>query len=260
MLSRFTSGCILSLMITLTALAGDAPKPKKAVPLKVDGDVMVVVKSGTTFTITAADGSDFYIWSHPDAVTAEVDENDDKVLKVTAAPEGTHKFSVLGVTYDVANPKNKPKKDRGQVTVVVGKATPTPTPPGPTPPGPTPPTPVPVPAGDLRVLIVYETSTLLDLAKADPARYAIIYDKRVRDLLQAKCGKDDVMNSGKAYAIWDKDTDLAAFPKRWQDALARPRGAVPFIHIFKGDTPVAEEVLPKNVDDTIALINKYAGG
>lgn len=145
--------------------------------------------------------------------------------------------------------------------VVVGDPTP-PVPPGPAPgPGPSPvppgpaPSPAPIPAAGFRCLIVYESA---ELGKMPDAQKNVLYAKSVRDYLNSKCvmGAD---GKTKEWRIWDKDTDASAESQIWQDALKRPRSQVPWIIVSDGKTGY-EGPLPASVDETLALLKKYAEG
>lgn len=114
---------------------------------------------------------------------------------------------------------------------------------------PTPPTPV----GPMRVLMVYESA---EVAKMTEAQRGVLFSRKVRDYLNAKCDADGTV---KAWRIWDKDTDASEEKLAWQDALKRPRASVPFIHIFKGASAVYEGPLPANVDEALALLKKHGG-
>ena len=136
------------------------------------------------------------------------------------------------------------------VIVAEGEAPKPPTPDPPTPPDPKP----PVPTGATRVLIVFETS---ETPKMPDAQRAIIYGMPFRGILRDRT--DKAGPDGRGWNIWDKDTDASAAAPFWQAALKRPRASVPFIHVFKGDTIAYEGPLPATVDETTALITKYAG-
>ena len=140
--------------------------------------------------------------------------------------------------------------DAGSVTVVVGDL-PGPAPKPDDPPAPKPPAPI---DGPLRVLIVYESA---EAAKMPAGQQSVIYGKTVRDWLNANCAPDGAV---KAFRIWDKDADASAEAKQWQDALARPRPAVPYVHVFRGDTAVHEGPLPASPADAVALFDKIKGG
>jgi hypothetical protein len=130
------------------------------------------------------------------------------------------------------------------------KPPPVPDPPVPNPPDPKP----PIPAGATRVLIVFETA---ETPKMLDAQRAIMYGMPFRGVLRDRT--DKAGPDGRGWNIWDKDTDASAAAPFWQAALKRPRASVPFIHVFKGDAIAYEGPLPATVDETTALITKYAG-
>ena len=111
----------------------------------------------------------------------------------------------------------------------------------------------PVPVGAMRVLIVYETA---DLPKMDRGQYGVLFDAKVRGALKDRC--DKAGPDGRGYNIWDQNTDVSQMSKFWQDAMKRPRASVPFVHGWKGDQIAFEGPLPKNADETVALLTKYA--
>lgn len=136
-----------------------------------------------------------------------------------------------------------------------GPNPPGPTPPEPTPPEPTPPgPPAPIPDAGFRVLMVYETATV---QKLPPEKSAVLYSKKVRDYLDAKCvmGPD---GKTREYRIWDQDVDTAGANPVWQNAMKRARASAPWIVISDGKTGF-EGPLPANVDEALKLLKKYGG-
>lgn len=246
-----------TVVLFLCLMAAPAPlpaAPKKAVPLVVSGDTVLVIKSFPA-TVTAPAGADFYLWNVPDSVKATAEDN---VLTVASAPKGSTPVSVVSVTIefgtdDKGKITKKVVKDRGSVTLNVGDVPqPGPTP-GPNPPQP-PPTPAPIPADGLRVLIVEDVAQRV---KLPAAQSAILFDKSVRDYLNSKCvaGAD---SKTKEWRIWDKGVDASAESKLWQDAVKRPAKSYPWLIISDGKTGY-EGPLPADVDATLALLKKYGG-
>jgi len=231
--------------------ADDAPaaaKKKAVIPLMIEGDTVIVVKS-LPCTVTAPAGADLYFWSLPDAVKGTAEDN---VLTVTAAPAGDSTITVVAVTIAIAVDKDGKvtkvtKKDAGSVILTNGMAPPTP----PVPPEPPVPPVPPGPPG-LRVLIVYDATKA-----AQKGIDAILKGAEVRTYLASKCAKGA---DGKTpeYRVWDKDTDVSAEAKTWQDAMARPRVTVPWILISDGAKGY-EGPLPATVAETMALLKKYGG-
>lgn len=123
-----------------------------------------------------------------------------------------------------------------------------PQPPPPTPPQP----PSPIVAQGLHVLIVYESS---ELSKYPAAQVNILYDQSLRSYLDSVTAVAGP-KSWHEYRIWDKDVVALGDSQPWQDALKRPRTALPWIIIGNGTTGY-EGPLPANVAATIELIKKY---
>jgi hypothetical protein len=233
------------------ACAAIAQTPKKAVPLSVEGNTVMVVKSFPVMVKAAPDEKGLFLWTYPDSVKADTDPEAENVLIIKDAPRGTHTIRVVKIVYDKG--KERFVKDKGETLLVVGDGSPTPTPPDPGP-GPTP---TPTPVGDLRVLEVHEEA---DLAKLPLEQLRIIRGPKFRDLLKTKCGPDKSTADGKAYWMIDKDSDVSRLPKFWQDAFKRPRSEHPYLHVFRGETPVYEGPLPTTEAGAIALITKHAEG
>jgi hypothetical protein len=122
---------------------------------------------------------------------------------------------------------------------------PTPVPPGPTPPP-------PIPGDGLKVLIVTESGD-----KLTATQQGIIFGEKVRGYLREKAAKGP---DGKTpeFRIFDKDVDASAEAKHWQDALRRPRAALPWIIISNGHHGF-EGTLPATVEETMALLKKFGG-
>ena len=134
------------------------------------------------------------------------------------------------------------------ILVVVGGQPPLPPVP-PTPPGPTPPTPTPapIPAAGLNVLIVYESA---ELSKLPAAQWLVLFSQPFRDWLDSTC---------KDWRIYDKDVSTANESKTWQDAMKLPRQQTPWLIISNPAKGGYQGPLPGTVDETKALIAKYAG-
>jgi hypothetical protein len=231
---------LLSLCLACAAIAA----PPKAVPLDVSGDTVTVVRSFPC-KVTAAAGAHIYHWTVPPGVVCEKAMN---VLTITAAPKGEHRVTVSASTIDFD--KKAVSTDEGAVVVVVGDV------PGPGPKPPDPPAPDPKPIdGPLRVLVVYESA---ELAKMAEAQQAVIYGRKVRDWLNANCAKEGT--GWAAWRMWDKDVDASGESKAWQESLKRPRASVPFVHAFRGETPVHEGPLPADADAMVTLLEKIKGG
>lgn len=241
--SKALLACLLSVMLCGTALA-----QKKSVPLVVEGDTQILVKT-LPFKVVAAKGSDIYVWSFPDNVTAS--ETDDGILTVTKAPNGTFTIRVIGMKVDFDT--KKVTKDRGVIEVVVGNPTPGPDP-DPSPDPDPKPDPAPIPEAGFRVLIV---ESLKQRIKLPPQQLAILFDKKVRDYLNSKCVVEPD-NKTKAWRIWDTEVDATNDLKLWQTAMTRKRTATPWIVISDGKKGF-EGPLPDSVDATLELLKKFGG-
>ncbi len=168
-----------------------------------------------------------------------------KTLILTTVRPGV--YSVQLVAWDE-------KKVEQVLVTVEGPAPPVPPGPDPKPPvPPAPPTPTPVTA--LRVLIVYESSALNAMP---PAQRAIIANQPFRDFLDSKC-LPSPSGKRKEWNIWDSDVATSGAPKVWQDLMARPRSAVPWLVVSNGGV-LYEGPLPADVPATQALISKYVKG
>jgi hypothetical protein len=190
---------------------------------------------------------------------------DTKTAVVSSRKAGTYRL--LAYTADDKGPS-----EPSVCEVQVGDAPPIPPTPTPTPP-PIPPAPdpssSPIPLPGFRVLIIFESE------ETYPAPLeSVIYGNKIRNYLKAKCV--DEAGGIKGFWILDKDVDVSALPKHWQDAWARsltkiaawkptknsegkPVGAtsaIPWILISNGTTGF-EGPLPTTVDEALALLKKY---
>lgn len=229
---------VLSLFLSVFAIA--AP-PVRSIPLKLEGDIVTVVRSFPCLVTTTPDAS-VYIWTVPNGVKYNKSQN---ILTITSAPAGTYKISVQALFVDFDKKKVIP--DEGEITIVVGGPEPTPGP------GPTP-DPAPIPAGDLRVLIVFESQ---ELPTMDAAQRSLLFDSKLRGILKDRTDKKGP--NGRGCNIFDKDQDVSKMDKFWQDAMKRPRAKTPFVHMYKGNTVVYEGEFPKTLEEMTNLINKYSG-
>jgi hypothetical protein len=123
--------------------------------------------------------------------------------------------------------------------------------PGPGPKPPDPPTPAPIPLAGFRVLIVYDPATIT------PDQQGIVFGKKVRDYLQAKCvvGAD-----GKTKDFWilQKSLDVSAAPKWIGDAMQRHPGAGAYMLVSDGKTGY-DGPIPANADAALAIMQKVGG-
>lgn len=136
-LRRYTGTVIVLLALLLVTIPTTAQqRTSKAVPLKVEGDTEIVVKS-LPCTVRAPEGGSLYDWTYPDDVRAESDKH---LLTITSMPKGRSKIKVRILTVDFD--KKIVGLDTGEAVVIYGGVPPEPDP------GPKPPTPV-VPDGPL---------------------------------------------------------------------------------------------------------------
>lgn len=148
--------------------------------------------------------------------------------------------------------------------------TPTPVPPTPVPPTPIPPTPTPdglpfpSPNG-LGVIILRESQQTGSLPAS---QVAIFSSAKLQKWLNDNAAKSGTNGADRAWRLLDDDlTDahLANIPPEIAEAYRRTviaaNGRLPFIAAANGKTNrgVAVE-LPKTIDETIALLQPYAGG
>lgn len=165
------------------ALAGPAWAQKKAVPLNVVGDTVLVVKSLPCKVVAPAGDPDktVYLWSVPDAIKADADEG---VLTVKEAPKGTYKVRVVVIRLA----ENKLSKDSGEVELIIGD--------GPTPPDPPVP---PVPPDEL-------TKALRDAYRADDGQDRAKHLVSLAALYRQAEGLDlrDFKTAGDLYAVLTK--------------------------------------------------------
>jgi hypothetical protein len=211
--------------------------PNRIVRLTADGD------------ITGAG----LIWDVSDEDRVDPEEVGNRLL--FTGPPGTYKVKLRAIRVK----DGKTGIETVRATVVIGEPGPPtpPTPPDPpvppVPPTP-PPSPAPIPVAGFRVLMVYETA---EVSKLPAAQQQVLYSKTVRDYLNSKCvpGPD---NKTKEYRIYDKDVDLTAEAKLWQEAMKRPRTSVPWLIVSDGKTGY-EGPLPANVEDAMTLLKKFGG-
>jgi len=112
--------------------------------------------------------------------------------------------------------------------------------------------PAPIPLPGLRVMIVEESK---ERDRLLPGQQAAILGKQVRDYLNAKCVKEGMQ---PAYWIIDKDVPVDGLEKHWRDVFARPRKSLPWLIVSNGKTGYEGE-LPKNLDETMAILKKHGG-
>lgn len=246
---KFLLSSVLITLITFTGLVAASPPvknegPTLKLPAKVSGDV-------ASFIVIAAETNGKVVkWKVLDAglnIFPTTLLKDSKTAVFTTGKTGVYRVVAITAVGDELS-------EFAECSVEVGKQ---PTPPGPTPPGPTPPTPdpdnpAPIPADGFRVLIVYESA---DLSKLPANQQSALFSRKVRDYLDSKCVQD---GQTKAWRVWDKDIDVVAESRLWQDAMKREKKTLPWIIISNGKTGF-EGPLPENADKTLELLKKFGG-
>ncbi len=233
--------------------AGPSPPAKVRLPkeagLYVEGDVVLVVKS-LPFKVVSSEPADLYFWRIP--LGWKATENG-PTLTVTEAPQGTYTVSVQTLKIDWDTRKTIAKTFAQEVNI--GKVSPPVPPIPPVPPTPDPPVPpVPPPVALPKVLIIEESS---ERTKLPASQQMVILGKPMRDWLNAKCAPDPATDSGKGWAIWDKDVDASGASKFYQDALKQPRTSVPWVVVGDDTTISYSGALPTTTSATIALLSKH---
>jgi hypothetical protein len=144
--------------------------------------------------------------------------------------------------------------------VVVGSGIPVPPvplPPGPVPPGPVPPDVKPDPsvipiAGDgLHVLFVEETK---DRAKLTREQLGVLFDGDMRDYLRSACPGEGLE---RRWYLLDKDIPAGELPKKWADALKRPRTSDFWMVVSNPAKGGWEGPLPADKATAKSIIEKY---
>lgn len=156
------------------------------------------------------------------------------------APPGSYQVRLTAIDFDAK------KVERAAFAFSVEGQAPTPAPP------PTP-GPAPSPVSALKVLILYESSALASMPRAQEM---VLRGQAMRDWLQAHCTDSPVTQSRKAWFMLDKDADTSGIPD-WQKWAGRPRASVPWIIVGSGDTVAYEGPLPADTAATIALLSKF---
>jgi hypothetical protein len=108
---------LLAAMIGASSLVLGADGVERSVPLKVEGDTAVIVKS-TPFKVLAPPGADLYFWTIPDSVSGNSSDN---VLEITKAPKGSFKVRLVSVTIEIkvvdGNVQKRVIKETGDLDV-----------------------------------------------------------------------------------------------------------------------------------------------
>lgn len=141
--------------------------------------------------------------------------------------------------------------DEQEITIGVGPAPdPDPQPePQPEPPQPEPKSPIDWPG--LAVLIVYESG---DVGTMPRSQFSSIAGRELRDKLSMLSSRNEQRQP--MWRIHDQHADVSNEQAAFRDAMARPRGSVPWIVIGNGKTGY-EGPLPIDTPSIVALIEKY---
>lgn len=218
----------------------DKPKPKPEPAKKLTLPERVEVAVGSVVKVKAT-GSANVQWTWRDSPGLDVDKHG-STLYVSAERDGVYWV----FAYTSADGKIN---DIAVCMIVAGKG-PQP-PPGPTPePKPPVPTDWPTTAPGLRVLIVFEE---MERHKLAPTQRAIIDGAPIRDWLDSKCVQDGQV---KAWRIFDQNQGVQGAEKHWQEMMGRKRSSVPWVVICNYPKAWYEGVLPNNVDELKAAIQK----
>jgi hypothetical protein len=287
-LKRYALGCFAAVILALTSLAADPPtvifpmdgpvapqpqppNPPKPVPAKIGKGQWYIISSAGPLLVEGYGIGGVSISNRKGPITMPADgvigwDKDESDPDWITIP-GPHVYLVKAtksgpVTLRVQSAINR-LDDKGapipftladvirrDVTVELG-----PVPPGPTPPPdpiPDPDNPAPIPAAGLRVLVIWDRKTDITLPEDQKD---ILYGKKVRDYLDAKCiaGPD---NRTKEYRFWPDGVSSAGESKLWQDAYARKRTSLPWVLISNGKTGF-EGPLPANEATFLELVKKY---
>lgn len=170
-----------------------------------------------------------------------------KATVVSSSKPGVYRLLVYTALGDVPS-------DPQICRIIIGTPPP-PTPPDVKPDNPPDPKPIPAPIAldGLRVLMVYDSA---ELAKLPAAQHSIFYSQTLRNFLNTKCVAGD--KGQREWRVWTSTTDASAEADHWQKALARPRKSLPWLIVSNGKTGY-EGPLPATVDDTLKLIETFAG-
>jgi len=229
----------------------DPPAPKPVVPVAVidapkfvtAGNRLVLLQTGTISKIPAQ-------WTivYPKGTPAE---REGKALIVKEVVPGiSYRFALTAVGDPNPETPGFPFIATDYVDVPI---LPTPQPPKPVDPvNPVDPVPVPAPVppgpiGNMRAVVLYESSANMTANQYN----AMFSTVGIRPYLKAKTLKDS--DGGNGYRVWDKDVDVSNESSEWQDAMAKAKAdpkPLPKIVLFSGMTPVDSRTV---VDETDAM-------
>lgn len=213
----------------------------------ISGDTKVLPYKIVKLTADGADPKAGIIWRISPSKDVSKATSSQKSRLEFVAPPGNYTVDLLSVRLSATG---ETQIDEAQVTVTIGE----PTPPSPPVPPVPPPSPAPIPLPGFRALFIYESA---ELGKMSAQQQLVLTSQTIRDYLSSKCvaGPD---GRTKEWRFYDKDTDLSADGKVWQDAMKRPRTQVPWLIVSNGKEGY-EGPLPENEAKTLELLKKYGG-
>ena len=216
----------------------------------------VIAKVANLVVLDASDSQgDDFIWESTTGESFAVDSNGKRAYFVASVP-GKYRFLlVAGGAVD-----GKAKLSRALAEVVVDGVVP-PVPPGPNPPDPPippdpkPPEPKPIPStvGNLRVLILFESSAKLDIKQLSALNGGL-----VRKYLSDKCITDP--DGLPAWRMWDRNIDAAGESALWKTALTAAQAdtlPIPKVAIYAGTTLIKVVPLPANDVEMVAMLKQW---
>ncbi len=235
-----TRRALWSLLFVLAAqLVALADEPRATIK----APALAKVSSLIVLDATDSQGDDF-IWESTTGESFRVDSNGKIAYFVTAEP-GRYRFLlVAGGSVD-----GKAKLARAIAEVIVDGSTP----PDPKPPTPPDPKPIPSTVGNLRVLILFESSAKLDIKQLSALNGGI-----VRKYLTDKCLMDS--DGLPAWRMWDRNIDVTAESPAWKAALTAAQAdplPIPKVAIFAGTTLVKVVPLPANDVDMVTMLKQW---
>ncbi len=239
---------VLSALVACLPLAAFAGEPRANIKAP------LVAKVSTLIVLDASDSEgDDFLWESTTGESFRPDTNGKIAYFVTGTP-GKYRFIlVAGGTVD-----GKAKLARALAEVIVDGVTPPipPSPPDPPiPPDPKPPDPKPIPStvGNLRVLILFESSAKLDIKQLSALNGGL-----VRKYLSDKCITDP--DGLPAWRMWDRNIDAAGESALWKTALTAAQAdtlPIPKVAIYAGTTLVKVVPLPANDVEMVAMLKQW---
>lgn len=221
-----------------------------AVEPRVSVSAPAVAKTATLIKLdgSKSEGDDF-LWESTTGESFEVDSNGRLAYFVASRP-GKYRFIfVAGGTVE-----GKTRLVKAVTEIIVDGSSPTPPDVKPDNPPPPPP-PIPSTVGNLRVLVLWETS-----APNLRQHLNVLQSTAFRNYLSGVVKKDD---GQPAWRFFDKDVTFSSDNPAWAAAFASAKAkgdtlAVPKIMIFAGEEWVTSIPLPTSEADAIAAVKPFA--